>query len=307
MAIHRLIGPAAARWAGALGEFEKQFIYPLGPGKSFRIDHGRDYSRFYRSLGRANCLLSERDGKIEGVLCAATRKLQTPGRGERPCVYLGDLKIAPESRGGLVLARLVREFLKEHARRPAYAIVMDGTAVLPPNYSGRAGFPALAPGGKLVIWRLRAGRSPRRGAAPGARSGESCFRRLLAGRLAPMGGDPRLRSEIVPQWLVLPDGRACGRLEDTRRAKRLRSGPRELLSAHLSRFVFRDPSAGKALLDAARARAGRLGFPALFVCMDPSQAAALAAAAPQRVEAAATIFSFGLPTDALWSISSSEV
>ena len=45
MKIHQVSGPPSAPLARALAEFEEPFTYPLGPGKSFHITHGEDYTR----------------------------------------------------------------------------------------------------------------------------------------------------------------------------------------------------------------------------------------------------------------------
>src|SRR5262249_29169328 len=177
---------------------------------------------------------------------------------------------------------------------------MDGTRVTPERYTGRLGIPPFRELGNVMVLRLSTksdgGRRDDRflsAAGPTA----DCYRRLSAGRYASPGGDPAERSEIAPVWLTHPDGSACGRLEDTRRAKRLIADDgTEMRSAHLSAFAFRDLAAGVELLHEAIRRAGSLGFPALFVAVPAAEAAGIRAALPgvEAVAAPATVFGAGL-------------
>jgi hypothetical protein len=106
------------------------------------------------------------------------------------------------------------------------------------------------------------------------------------------------------------DRRACGRLEDTRRAKRLIADDgAEMISAHLSCFAYADPCAGAILLQEALRRAAELGFPALFVAVAPSDATPLCQAvrANDVVTAPATIYGTGLEPGPLWNINTAEI
>ncbi len=79
MKIHRLEAPAPGALAAALETFERQFVYPLGPGRSFRISHGRDYARFFRAIGleRGVSFVAEEDtGEVLGTLGVALRPVQ---------------------------------------------------------------------------------------------------------------------------------------------------------------------------------------------------------------------------------------
>src|SRR5262245_21030215 len=103
MIVRALTEPPPSELAAALGEFERQFVYPLGPGRSFRIEHGDDYPRFYRAMGDARCFVALECGRVVGVLCAALRPLLWPDGGERLVGYLGDLKTVSDIRSGWVL------------------------------------------------------------------------------------------------------------------------------------------------------------------------------------------------------------
>jgi hypothetical protein len=306
--LHDAPPPELAR---ALAAFETQFVYPLGPGRSFRIDHGDDYARFFRAMGEAVCCVAQRDGVL-GTLGAAVRCLLHPDGSAHEALYLGDLKIAPAARGGRTLLQLAR--CVEGWARPrvesAFSVVMDGTAATPLRYTGRLGLPAFAELGKVIVLRLAtSARAAAESGQPQER-GSACYRELSAGRYAAAGGNPRERSHMEPCWLLHPDGRACGRLEDTRRAKRLYSDDgSEMLSAHFSCFAFRDTSAGAALLEAALGHAHALGFPALFVAVAPPDAGPLCArlAATEIVSAGATIYGTGLAPGPLWNINTAEI
>jgi predicted N-acetyltransferase YhbS len=312
--LHHLSGPPAPELARALATFEEQFTYPLGPGRWFRISHGDDYPRFFRAIGETACFVAERDGQVLGTVGIAVRRLLMPDGSERDVVYLGDLKVLPDARGGRVLPRLAAVGLEWATARAAaaFAVVMDGTRVTPDRYTGRLGTPALQALAKVIIFRLPAPptASTSETLRIDAAAGEDCYRRLSAGRYASLGGSPAERSEVDPAWLVAPDGAACGRLEDTRRAKRLFADTgSEMVSAHLSCFAFRTPDAGAVLLRAARARAARLGFPALFAAVDAADAPGLRAALGDSgaVEAPATVYGTGLAAGPAWHVNTAEV
>jgi hypothetical protein len=315
MNVHRLCGPPPAELARALAAFETQFTYPLGPGRFFRISHGDDYPRFFRAIGTAACFIVEQQGCVLGTLGAAVRRLALPDGHERPVIYLGDLKVAPEARGGMGLPRLVRaaqEWAGAQADA-AFGVVMDGTRVTPERYTGRLGIPPFRELGKVTVLRLSTasdGGSPDVRFVTTAGPAVACYRRLSAGRYASPGGDPAERSEIAPVWLTHSDGSACGRLEDTRRAKRLIADDgTEMRSAHLSAFAFGDLRAGVELLREAIRRAGSLGSPALFVAVSLAEAEGIRAALPgvEAVAAPATVFGAGLEPFPLWNINTTEI
>jgi hypothetical protein len=315
MNLHRLCGPPSTELAQALARFESQFTYPLGPDRFFRISHGDDYPRFFRAMGEAACFAAERQGSVLGTLGAALRRLLLPDGQERDAVYVADLKISPAARGGKTLVRLadaIQQWVGERANA-AFSVVMDGTAVTPLRYTGRLGIPLFQELGRIVVLRL-----PTAGAPDGredpkpttGRQGEVCYRRLSVGRFASAGGSPSERSEMTPLWFMTSDGGACGRLEDTRRAKRLIAGDGvEMQSAHLSCFAYRDPRSGVDLLNASLRRAASIGFPAVFVAVPSSDVQALSQGlnAKELVVAPATIYGTGLEPTALWNVNTAEI
>ena len=198
----------------------------------------------------------------------------------------------------------------------AYGVVMDGTPRAPSTYTGRFGIPAFGVHGHVCVLRLPVPSAP----LPEDPACEtdfaavsSRFPLLSPPRFAPLDGIPTERSLQPPVSLVLPDGCACGLLEDTRRAKRLLlDDGTEMQSAHLSRFAYADPIAGATLLRQALARCARhLAPPALFVSVPAVDTAAflrLLGDIPNVVQAPATIYASSLPnSDAPWNLSTAEI
>lgn len=300
---------------GLLEKFEEQFTYPLGAGQRFRVSHGEDYSRFYRAIGDARCFVAETNGSVAGVICAAVRTLQLPGGREMLVGYLGDLKVDEGQRYTrtlLVLARAVNAWLDGRIQG-AYSVVMEGTSAVPSRYTGRLGVPSFRELGRLYVLRVpTVATTPRLteswDAAPDR--GEAIYRRLAGRGYASLGGFPEHRSDMKPAWLVHQNGHACGRLEDTRRAKRLYAEDNsEILSAHLSCFAFTDVAAGIQLLSEASMRAATNGFPALFVALPESLGKLLCEALQNRdfVVAPATVFGAGFDRAGEWYINSAEI
>lgn len=315
MTVHVLRTAPPPHMALALARFEEQFRYPLGPGRFFRISHGQDYPRFFRAMGDAACFVAERDGRILGVVGAALRRLALPDGEGRPALYVGDLKIDPETRGGRTLPRLadaVRHWVAARAEK-AFAVVMDGTPALPTRYTGRLGIPLFAELGKTMVLRLPTSAMPVQlddDWLTTADQGSRAFLRLCAGRYACPGGDPAERSDVEPTWLMEPGGQACGRLEDTRRAKRLLADDGlEMRSAHLSCFAYQDCANGVRLLRVALRRAANLSFPALFVAVPAPEAQTFcrALAGMDVVAASATVFGTGIEPGPLWQINTAEI
>ncbi|AKN16329.1 hypothetical protein MHAE_14305 [Mycobacterium haemophilum DSM 44634] len=317
--VHRLEGPPSADLARALEIFEEQFSYPLGPGRSFRISHGDDYTRFYRAMAEvAIVFVAERDGRVMGTVAAALRPLRTPDGREQHSAYIGDLKILPAEQGGRTIFRLGVAFLREARKHKngegAFGVVMDGTAKSPSDYSGRLGFPTGEEIGHITVLNIPTSRTAHATAEHTAHqvspaAAVESYWRWTQGHYAVRAGDPTLRSELTPTTLMLPDGSACGLLEDTRHAKRLLTEDGELRSAHLSDFAYRDPACGAALLHAALPVAAKYGNPALFVAIPASDTDAFLAhlGIPETVVAPATIYGSGLAAAARWSVNTAEI
>lgn len=316
MIVRRFDAAPPPRLAAGLQRFERQFRYPLGPGRSFEISHGDDYPRFFRAIGDGISVVAERNGDVIGVIGAARRRLVKPGGDLVDAIYIGDMKIEPAARGGRTLIRLV-ESLREWlggVSEAAYAVVMDGTPVNPVQYTGRLGIPTFFELGKISVLRLTA--PDRSEDTPADRwittedAAMRTYERLATGRYASHGGNTKERSELEPLWLMEPRGKACGKLEDTRRAKRLIDCDGvEMRSAHLSCLGYEGVPAAVELLRVALNAASNLGFPALFVAVAAPESDRLVDALKgvDVVVAPATVFGMGLEPWPFWSINTAEI
>ncbi len=304
--------------AEAIGRFEEEFSYPLGDDGGFRIEHGGDGWRFFHALGEAAYIVATTRGGVQAVVGAALRRVVAPDGTTIPVLYLGDLKIAARARGGRLLLDLVRAISTRFSGRvsSAFCVVMDGTTSIPPHYTGRLGIPAFTPVGAVTIMWLRTASGEH--ASTGTDGISSCgqdrglawFMDLAAGQYCLIDGTPGERSLMPPAWLCADDGSACGRLEDTLRAKRLRATTGEdMRSAHVSCFAYRTVAAGARLLQTAAARAAEAGYPMLFVAVAVSDVVAMSQLLGPRLRSSspATVFGTGLPEPGRWNINTAEI
>lgn len=315
MNVHWLRDVPSLQLSTALEEFESQFRYPLGPDRTFRISHGRDYSRFYRSMGDGISLVAEHHQEVLGVLGAALKRLTLPNGESKAALYLGDLKTAPLAHRGRVLQDLAdaaRSWLQARATI-AYGVVMDGTRASPVQYTGRLGIPPFQKLASISILRFPAVQhdsSISNVRADSEEEGLACYSHLAAGRYFSLDGRPAIRSETEPLWLIETDQLACGRLEDTLRGKRLFADDgSEIRSAHLACFAMANPAAGAALIHRALELAASREFPALFVAVAEPDAAELCRHL-QPLEpgiASATVYGAGLESGHPWNINTSEI
>lgn len=314
MIVHRLQSKPSPEVAHKLEEFEKQFSYPLGPSRSFRISHGEDYPCFYRAIGEAAIFVCERKGEILGVMGTAVRPLRQANGETIPSLYIGDLKLSPSARGGIVLLRLALAAFEWAVARAsvAYGVVMDGTAITPEKYTGRLGIMPFRAVGKVIVLRFTCAPTSEETENCGisAEDGLACFEKLSVGRITGLGGTPEERSETTARWLMNKGGAACGRLEDTRKAKRLIvDGGVEMKSLHLSCFAFENLEAGVELLRSALALTAKLGFPALFVSVSEDEAGHILSSLSdvETTVAPATIYGCLLPQGCSWNINTAEI
>jgi len=318
--IERLPDGPSAEFSAALGAFEAQFRYPLGGGRWFRIDHGQDYCRFFASIGDARTWIAESQAQVVGAISAARVELRVPSGESHSAAYFGDFKVRladPQRSAGWVAAGLLRraaDWAQSYTRR-GMAIVMDGTAVVPENYTGRLGLPPFRSIGHVTIWRIEPpamSTVPREvSEIPTSELGDH-FRRLTAGgyilehpRTLPSPSREAApsreeRSKMRPRAWLLDGGRACGLLEDTRLAKRLYlDDGAELVSGHLSCLAFQDPRAAIDVIRAALSECASQGIPGLFMAL-PDRRAELLSASPEWQE-----WTAACPRDAVMSTGAS--
>jgi len=304
MTLHCLSQPPEVWLGEALERFERRFDYPLGPEARFCISHGTNYLTFFAAMGRAQVYVAERAGVVLGTLAHIEREAVLGDLQERRLMhYLCDLKVAPEARGGRVLARLMAEARRRIAASSShacYAVVMSGTGKLPTDYTGRLDVPEFPCAAEIMILRI----SSRVGAAV-FNGGE------LGGNLSGVRfskGHAEQRSLMRPELLEVAG--ASGVLEDTRRGKRLWSSQgAELMNAHVSQLRFDSAASCAALLDRALVKALQAGFEAIFAAM------------PLRIwkemrkglegfqiqEAPAAVYGYDLPAGLDWWIDTAEI
>ena len=282
MVIHEITPEPAPELQRMIREFEATFLSPLGGNRFFRVDYGEDRTAFIRTLGVGKCLAAEKDGKIAGLVEMAIVKLRYPDGSEKPALYIADIKLLAESRGGLIMGRLVQQGVAWGYTHTdvGFTMVLDATPIKPTEYTGRAGITALSEVGRTMVVRIPvtpagAGRDDER-FLTSREEGEMAHRRLSLGRFAVSGGSAEGRSSTPPAWMVHPGGRACARFEDRRNVRRLITDDgSELKPAYLSCFAFDDPNAAVDLVIAALHRADALGYRALRLCMPPRDLTAL--------------------------------
>ena len=260
--------------AARLETFESQFSYSLGEASRFRISHSPMYTAFYRSQGEWSvCLLAVTDaGEIAGTVSATIRTLKTPTGSKLNVAYIGDLKVAPHLKTQRPLIAIAKELRKrlEPLVDAAYGVVMNGTSSVPSNYTGRLGIPSFVPFAALNILRFSTEKILEAKAnVIDIYEGHALYELLTQDGYAFSLGTPALRSNIVPCWYAAHDKKACGMLEDTRRAKRLfMDSGEEILSSHLSYFAVADGQAAREVIITALVKSRALGFHGMFLTLD---------------------------------------
>jgi hypothetical protein len=314
--IHHLRSTPATDLQAKLAEFERQFDYPLGAGQRFVISHEDDYTRFFRAMGNATCLVAEAGAGVLGTLATVTRRLVTPVGETREVTYLADLKIAPAVRGGFVLKRLALAALAMNRTSAGYSVVMRGTKTVPDAYTNRIGIPAFRLLGTIDVLRIPVGSgiaidSSSSVERPLAVTNDAFFR-LAHGSHAAVGNWIKRseRGSFPPAGLIAGDGRACGVVEDTLNSKRLfltRGG--ELRSAHLSNFAFADAASGAVLIRAALRVARKRLLPALFTAVPACRTRELLEALQMEDTtcAPADIYGIGFDAGQPWNINTAEI
>jgi hypothetical protein len=272
MQIIELTPPLYAAFSRHVNEFERLFTYPLGQDQKFRIDHGPQYDAFYRSMGEAHTYYALYHDKIVASIAYVIRHVKR-GESVDQVAYIGDLKIHPDhqaTRVFLTMAKHVQPILEQQLSC-AYGIVMDGTINTPERYTGRLGIPPFKRLKELYVLRLDTKKWD--GTSEACMSKESCFNTYqhLSSMPFALISETKIRSLMAPQWFSASTS-ACGMLEDTRLAKRLfLTSGEELLSTHLSYFVYDHAQQGFLVIKAALTRSFQCGFPAMFLALSTQQ------------------------------------
>lgn len=313
-----LEGPANPALANALISFDQLFTYPLSEGRHFTIAHDGNNWQFFHALGEAAYAIAESHDHVLGVLGASLRHVVQPDGATIPLLYLGDLKIAVEARGGMTLIRLARVIQARFRERVhgAFSVVMAGTTITPTAYTGRLGIPSFLPVDTVSIFWLRTSTNDETHASTSvihpvvSAVGLKRFDQLAAKQFRLPNSKPTVRSIMTPQWLLAEDGNACGRIEDTLRAKRVSTNTAEnMRSAHLSCFSYRTLNDGFKILNKALALAATAGYPLLFVAVTSADTAAMHAALSHRIQSlsTATVFSTHQTLPGHWNINTAEI
>lgn len=303
MKIELFENSAPSRLQEPLQRFEATFRYPLGPGRTFRIDHGQDYMSFYAALGESLCVVAENERRVVGVLSLAVRTLIAPSTRIK-AAYVGDVKIEPTLVGARALPRLLLAATAWGRPRvsAAYAVVMEGGAKTPDQYSGRFGVPALSPIGRIMVYRIPCevgGTGPSTSVPMSLPSGNEVRAEF---------GHASARSLHPPERIEVEGASAI--LEDTRRSKRLFDDQdQELRSLYLSEFTYDSPDAAQRLVLESAQRALRTSADHLFICVPDRQVVGFDEILdfPGIVRARAIIYGIGLPSNLDWIVNPAEI
>ena len=95
MKIHELTGSRAPELAHALAGFGSLFSCSVGGGRSYRMTYPTGYLRYLESLGECRCIVAEKDDKIVGMLGGVVLRMRLPHGGERPVVFVEEVKLLP--------------------------------------------------------------------------------------------------------------------------------------------------------------------------------------------------------------------
>lgn len=312
MNLHCFKGAPPEWMSLALERFESQFQYPLGEDRHFSISHGRSYLPFFAAMGPATLLVAERQGEVLGTLVRVERWLHLHGNCplKQLAHYMCDLKISSQARSSRVLALLMNEARRqiEHTgSRACYGIVMNGTASLPVNYTGRLGIPLFEKLAEIVVLRVAPSVQP---PVPIAKTGPEAFPFPHAHDCVVTGGRSELRSQMQPVHLLDSLGKISGVVEDTRRAKCLWSdNGEELISAHLSGLHFDTARQGAEIVHQAVREVFQKQMPAVFLAIPKSKAQNLLPLLRDLNvhEAPATIYGHGLKAGYDWWVDTAEI
>ena len=88
-------------------EIEKNITYPLNNGKdSFIISHGNHYEQFFNDMGKTRFMIVHDSKKLCGAIAGVWKNIKVKNK-EVCALYIADLKIIPEYRGGKVALKML--------------------------------------------------------------------------------------------------------------------------------------------------------------------------------------------------------
>jgi len=257
-----------------VADFEQDFKYTIDQKHCFRVSHGMDYGRFYRSLGKCRLYIAREKNKVLGSMALVQRTITVRGH-QTKALYIGDLKIAPEA-GSRILYLLSREAYNDHYSErhlPHYGVFMHGAPALPSDYSSRMGLKKFHTMGKIAIMQIAVNSTKR----------NSCTEEIdlyEARELADdLGGNEfilpmtrsSIRSRVKARAFKLKDDSAVCVIEDTQAArKRYDEAGLEINDGHISSFEYANAKSGSFLLKSVLPYAGESTYPHL-ICAVPKE------------------------------------
>lgn len=300
----------------ALCKFEQQFSYPLGDTTHFHINHGADYTAFYRSMGGQFSLFIAMERQVCGVIAVVIRTLRRPDGKRQMTAYVGDLKIAPQYRGSGLSAQLMRAALYWAKPRceTGFTVVMEGTAITPERYSKTYSLPDFTVANRQIIVGLPIFPNQALSQAEVVHADHNSVLKLhqhLSQRSYSLVADSKIQNtgmEEVP--LISPRQTACCILKNTRLTKQLINAKHEPMAIeHLSYLAYQTPSDVIPLIYQASALASKRGAEFLFFSLPRQQTNELLNSIRELkpILAPATIYSHGLKHGSPWFINSAEV
>jgi len=295
-----------------MADFELSFRYPLGCDNSFRISHGEDYGRFFRSIGKSRIYLARHhDSQVLGCLVVVQRSLRLKDS-QTNCLYVGDLKLRPGVNGKVLycLIREAYEDLYQERDIPQYCVVMDGTKHAPSDYSGRLGLPKFEKRGQISILRCPYSNSSKdkNFEELDLSSAQALSEELNQSDYSFPLSRPAVRSEAKPRAFALKDGSAVCVLEDTLASKRLYDERnREIVSGHFSSFQYDSPQSAVHLINALMGQLKPEKYPAFFFSVPECYSEQFLQLMPQAQLAQATVYGRNIEYSSSWQINTSEI
>ena len=313
-------GPVSDELWSALSAFDRRFVRTMRDGPPAYREHGRDYTAFYRSIGSSRCLaVRSPTGDVVGTICLSRITMHVPGRMARHAVCASSLRVVPEERAGAALPLLLGRAVWWTIPRASalFGVIIDGSTAGPERFTKRLGIPGARTLGVVRSITFPTAAAEAAWSTDAAEAPEdrvrSAYARLMRGFIRTGCGDPSLRSQRTPKWLMVADGSACACLEDYLATKRyiVADGGAAIDMSHLSCLGFRDVRSCARIVRAALAMAQAAGTPMVQLKIDASLADDLVrriGIAPEYdCMARVCGYTLGSVGDAPWSVHSTEI